>query len=97
MNKEVTTVELKFIQLLPNMRTTLDEVALDDLAASIKLNGIINPPLVRETPGKAGEYQLIAGKRRFLASKKAGIKEIPVRIKDVSDEEIAYYQVIENL
>lgn len=75
-------------------RHSFDENALEELSDSIKQNGILQPLLVR----KVGQsYQIVAGERRYQAAKIAGLKELPVVIKDISDEDVFKLALIENL
>lgn len=75
-------------------RHSFDKNALEELSDSIKQNGILQPLLVR----KVGQsYQIVAGERRYQAAKKAGLKELPVVIKDISDEDVFKLALIENL
>lgn len=76
-------------------RKYFDREALDELAASIKENGLLQPILVREIA--MGRYQIIAGERRFRASKLAGLSEIPAIVLDKSDREVAEIALIENI
>jgi ParB family chromosome partitioning protein len=75
-------------------RTHLDEVALHELAASIRANGVVQPVVVRLVGGK---YQLIAGERRWRASKLAGKETVPAIVKEVSNEQAMEMTIIENL
>ena len=76
-------------------RTHFDPVALEELIASIKEIGILQPPVVRQTtPGK---YELIMGERRFRAAKAAGLKTIPVIIRQTPDNELLREALIENI
>ena len=76
-------------------RTHFDPVALEELIASIKEIGILQPPVVRQTtPGK---YELIMGERRFRAAKAAGLKTIPVIIRQTPDSELLREALIENI
>jgi len=76
-------------------RTHFDPVTLDELIASIKEIGILQPPVVRQTtPGK---YELIMGERRFRAAKAAGLKTIPVIIRQTPDNELLREALIENI
>ena len=75
-------------------RKKFDEEALNELASSIKLHGVLQPILVVE---KNGRYLIVAGERRFRASKIAGLKEIPCLIGNFSDNEIKEISIIENL
>ena len=80
-------------------RTRMDEGALYELAESIKAQGIMQPILVRKlTDGpNAGKYEIIAGERRFRASKLAGLSEVPVLVRDVPNEAAAAMALIENI
>jgi ParB family transcriptional regulator, chromosome partitioning protein len=75
-------------------RTNFDEAALEELASSIKAKGILQPLLVR-TKGK--KYEIIAGERRFRAAQLAGLDEVPVIVKEFSDQETLEIALIENL
>lgn len=76
-------------------RTYFDPTALDELIASIKEIGILQPPVVRET--KPGKYELIMGERRFRAAKAAGLTTIPVIIRQTPDNELLREALIENI
>ena len=76
-------------------RKTFDAEALESLAASIKANGLFQPSLVRESG--AGRYQIIAGERRFRASKLAELTEIPAIILEKDDRETAQIALVENI
>lgn len=81
-------------------RTRMDEGALTELAASIKAQGVMQPILVRPIPaqnGSAVKYEIIAGERRFRASRLAGLTEVPVLVKDVDDQAAAAMALIENI
>ena len=82
-------------------RTHMDEGALYELAESIKSQGIMQPILVRPISGGKGgvaqQYEIIAGERRTRAAKLAGLKDIPVLIRDVTDEAAAAMALIENM
>jgi ParB family chromosome partitioning protein len=80
-------------------RTRMDEGALYELAESIKAQGIMQPILVRKlTAGtNAGKYEIIAGERRFRASRLAGLDSVPVLVRDVPDEAAAAMALIENI
>jgi ParB family transcriptional regulator, chromosome partitioning protein len=75
-------------------RTRFDEVPLQDLANSIKANGVVQPLLVRQ---KGREYELIAGERRWRAAQLAGLTHVPVVIRDVPDEKVLELALIENI
>ena len=94
----VSTNTLPLSEIVPNKdqpRKTFDEAALDELADSIRQHGILQPLLVR--PIATGGYQLVAGERRWRASKRAGLKEVPVVVKKLSDTETMEIAIIENL
>ena len=76
-------------------RTDISEESLEELTASIKSQGVIQPLIVRKT--SAGNFELVAGERRLRASKMAGLLEVPIVVKDLSDEEIIKMGLIENL
>lgn len=76
-------------------RKIFNQSALEELAKSIEQNGIIQPILVR--PMADGSYQLIAGERRWRAARMAGLTEVPVTIREMSDEEASIFALIENL
>ena len=76
-------------------RKYFDKAALEELSASIKENGLLQPILVRE--GAEGRYQIIAGERRFRASKLAGLTDIPAIILEKDDRRAAEIALIENI
>ena len=93
----VTTLPLREIEPDPEQpRKKFDDDALADLAASITENGLLQPIAVR--PKRIGTgYLIIAGERRWRAARLAGLDEVPVLIKDVTDEQAAALALIENL
>jgi ParB family chromosome partitioning protein len=80
-------------------RTRMDEGALYELAESIKVQGIMQPILVRRLVSgpNDGKYEIIAGERRFRAAKLAGLDSVPVLVRDVPDEAVAAMALIENI
>ena len=79
-------------------RLRVDEVALNELAASIRATGVVQPILVRPVMKDGGtRYQLIAGERRWLASQRAGKQTVPAVIKQVSNEQAMEMTIVENL
>ncbi len=91
-----TRIPLADIQVNPkNPRRDFDEQALNELAASIKLHDIIQPLTVSKLPN--GKYQLIAGERRFRASKIAGLKDVPAYIRQANDQQLLELALLENL
>ncbi len=77
-------------------RTHFDEAALADLAESIRQKGVLQPLIVRPIPGGDG-YQIVAGERRWRAAQKAGLHEIPVLVRDLSDREVMEIALVENI
>lgn len=90
-----TLVDITKIQPNPNQpRTHFNETLLQELSESIRENGVLQPLLVRK---KGQKYEIIAGERRYQASKLAGIEKLPVIIKDVDDQKMLELALIENL
>jgi len=90
--------EVPISSISPNPRqprTVFDEDALNELIASIKEIGILQPPVVRKV--SEGRYELIMGERRFRAAKAAGLKSIPVIIRQTPDNELLREALIENI
>lgn len=88
---------LKISQIVPNKdqpRKLFKEAELSELSDSIEQNGILQPLLVRK---KGTKYEIVAGERRYQAAKLAGLEEVPVIIKDISDAEVFKLALIENL
>ncbi len=93
--KEPAEIKVRLSQIEPNKeqpRKMFDEDALIELSESIKQYGVLQPLLVQK-----GYYEIIAGERRWRAAKLAGVKEVPVVIKDYSDQEIMEIALIENI
>lgn len=90
--------KLRIMEIEPNHdqpRKDFDEKALSELAESIEQHGVLQPLVVR--PLANGAYQLVAGERRWRAARIAGLTEVPVVIKELSDEEVIEIAMIENL
>lgn len=90
--------QLKISQIEPNSaqpRSQFDEKALRELADSIESHGVLQPLVVR--PINGGSYQIVAGERRWRASRLVGLTEIPVVIRELSDQETLEIGIIENL
>ncbi|MDD5795832.1 MAG: ParB/RepB/Spo0J family partition protein [Oscillospiraceae bacterium] len=93
-----STVTLKLSEIEPNKnqpRQDFDETALAELAESISKHGLLQPILVRPIIG--GGYQIVAGERRYRASRMAGLSEVPVIIRELSESETMEIALIENL
>lgn len=94
--KSILTLSVNEVE--PNReqpRKEFDEKALSELSKSIGKNGVIQPILVR--PVAESAYQIVAGERRWRAARMAGLTEIPVVIREMSDEDAAVFALIENL
>lgn len=92
----ITTLSISLVDPKSDQpRKNFDRAALEELARSIEENGLLQPILVREYAN--GRYQIIAGERRFRASKIAGLSEIPAIILDKDDRKVAEISLIENI
>lgn len=95
-NENLMTLRLAEIE--PNAaqpRRTFDEASIADLADSIRIHGVITPLIVRKLP--SGSYQIIAGERRWRASRMAGLSHLPALVIDADDRKAAELMLIENL
>jgi len=93
-----TASEMEIARIVPNRfqpRQVFEDKALEELTASIRIHGVIQPILVRRLNN--GVYELIAGERRWRAAQIAGLKKIPVVVKDIPDEKSLEFALIENL
>jgi ParB family transcriptional regulator, chromosome partitioning protein len=91
-------VPIEFLKPNPkNPRRLFSEAELDELAASIKERGIIQPIVVRPAKGQANSFEIIAGERRWRAAQRAGLHDVPVTILDVSDREALELAIVENV
>ena len=102
LKKDSLTKNLKaqISELCPNKyqpRVRFDEVKLDELANSIKKNGIIQPIAVREDNEDGNKYQIVAGERRWLAAQRAGLHEVPIIVLDLDDNEALEIAIVENI
>lgn len=89
---------LRLTEIFPNKeqpRTDFDDAALATLAESIKQHGVLQPLIVR--PLESGNYQIVAGERRWRASRMAGLTEVPVFIKELTDKQTMELALVENL
>ncbi len=78
-------------------RQNFSEEKLEELANSIRKNGIIQPIAVRESKSQSGKYEIVAGERRWLAAQRAGLHEIPVNVLDLTDVESLEVAIVENI
>lgn len=94
-NEEYLEIDLDLIQ--PNSaqpRTKFTDELLEELAQSIRINGVIQPIIVRR---HGDRFQIVAGERRWRASQKAGLQKVPAVIKDIADEKLLELALIENI
>jgi ParB family chromosome partitioning protein len=90
--------EVKLIDVEPNKdqpRKSFDKTAIEELAASIKEHGLLQPIVVK--PLTNGTYRIIAGERRWRACRLAGLEKVPVIVKDLGEQEVMEVALIENL
>ena len=94
--EEFKIVQIKDIQKNPYQpRKEFSEEKIQELAQSIKENGLIQPIIVRKSPVLG--YEILAGERRYRASIAAGLSEVPVIVKQLSDQDMMLHSIIENL
>lgn len=94
-NDQIVEIDLSELRANPYQpRKNFDEEALNELASSIKEHGVFQPIIVKKS---IKGYEIIAGERRFRASKLAGMQTIPAIVKDFSDEEMMHIALLENL
>jgi len=94
-NENYLEIDLDLID--PNLeqpRSTFTENKLEELAQSIRINGVVQPIVLRR---KGTRYQIVAGERRWRASQKAGLRKIPAVVKDVADDKLLELALIENI
>lgn len=91
-------VPIELIEPNPDQpRRDFPAEALEELAASIREKGVIQPLIVRENPRKSGTYEIVAGERRWRAAQLAQLHELPVVVREVSDTELLELAIIENI
>ena len=78
-------------------RRSFEPAALEELAASLRSKGVIQPLIVRPDPRERGRYEIVAGERRWRAAQKAGLAEVPVLVRDYGDAELLEIAIIENI
>jgi ParB family chromosome partitioning protein len=84
----------QLVESLTNPRKAFDEPQLEELAESIRSKGILSPLLVRR---ENGHFEIVTGARRYRAAQRAGLREVPARIAELTDEEALETQIVENL
>ncbi len=91
-------VPIELIRRNPDQpRKQFPEADINDLANSIREKGVLQPILVRAAPDHAGEYQIVAGERRWRAAQRAGLRAVPVLIRDLDDVEVLEIAIVENV
>jgi ParB family chromosome partitioning protein len=91
-------VPIEFLKANPrNPRRAFSDAELDELSASIKQHGVIQPIVVRAVKGAQDRYEIIAGERRWRASQRAGLHDVPIVTVDVSDSDALEIAIIENV
>jgi len=96
--QNVNQVPIEFIRSnTRNPRIHFGEAELEELAASIRERGIIQPLIVRPLPGVADAYEIVAGERRWRAAQRAGQHKVPVICMDIADREALEFSIIENV
>ena len=96
----ITRLTANIGDLRPNKyqpRINFDQSKLEELANSIKKNGIIQPIAVRSDPVDPGRYEIVAGERRWLAAQKAGLHDVPIIILKLNDNEALEVAIVENI
>lgn len=92
------TVPISLIERNPrNPRRDFPDAELDELAASLKKHGVVQPLVVRHALGASERYEIIAGERRWRAAQRAALHEVPVTVLDVSDREALELAIVENV
>ena len=95
---EIRLVPIEWINPGPwQPRRVFNRPALEELAQSMRENGVVQPILLRPNPDKAGRFQLIAGERRWRAAQIAQLHDIPAIIRDIDDKQAAEFSLIENI
>ena len=97
---ETNTSKLLLSEIVPNKyqpRKNFDEENLEDLSKSIKERGVIQPIIVRKSNSENSKYEIIAGERRWLAARKAGLHDIPVVVTDADDLKSLEFAIVENI
>ena len=97
---ETKTNKLSLVDIIPNKfqpRKDFDEDFLEDLTNSIKERGVIQPIIVRKSSTENSKFEIIAGERRWLAARKAGLHEIPVVITEADDLKSLEFAIVENV
>jgi ParB family chromosome partitioning protein len=91
-------VPIEYIKANPkNPRKQFDSEELDNLSASIREKGILQPILVRPVSGKKDQYEIVAGERRWRAAQRAGVHDVPITLLEINDKEALEIAIVENV
>ena len=93
-----TSAPIELLRRNPDQpRRKFDEAELQELTDSVRQRGVLQPILVRPAPGAQGEWQIVAGERRWRAAQKAGLHEVPILVRELSDTEVLEIGIVENV
>ena len=96
--KTMRHLPIEFLKRNPlNPRKTFSDSELEDLSNSIREKGLLQPIMVRPAPNENGSYEIVAGERRWRAAQKAGVHDVPVLIRELTDSEALEFALIENI
>ncbi len=91
-------IPIELIRRNPDQpRRTFSEDEIDELSASIREKGVLQPILVRPAPGAEGEFQLVAGERRWRAAQRAGLRAMPALVRELDDLQVLEIAIVENV
>jgi ParB family chromosome partitioning protein len=91
-------IPIELIRRNPDQpRQRFAEVEIEELAASIREQGVLQPVLLRPAPGAPGEYQLVAGERRWRAAQQAGLRAMPALVRELDDKQVLEIAIVENV
>src|SRR4051794_4774595 len=94
----VREIPVELVRRNPHQpRQVFPEAELAELAESIRQSGVLQPILVRPLAGVAGEYEIVAGERRWRAAQKAGLKTIPALVRELGDDQAFEIAIVENV
>lgn len=94
----VREIPIELIQRNPDQpRRRFAEAEIAELADSIREKGVLQPVLLRPAPGMAGEYQLVAGERRWRAAQQAGLRAMPALVRNLDDKQVLEIAIVENV
>ena len=96
--RSTTEAPVELLRRNPDQpRRSFDEAEIEELAASVREKGVLQPILVRPAPGAPGEWQIVAGERRWRAAQRAGLHVVPILVRDLSDLDVLEIGIVENV